>query len=152
MENNNLENLLEFPNEGIIEKNTTLKRVIILNKFNSQIDLTGNDPRAIFVSQEDLEQIDPINGNKCFDIEKNCVIDYDNTQNKELERLQELRALREPLLLAFDKYKLNVFYGIEFEDEKQVDEILYWYKQIKELNENYITDKELIPKRIKYYL
>ena len=35
MENNNLENLLEFPNEGIIEKNTTLKRVIILNKFNS---------------------------------------------------------------------------------------------------------------------
>lgn len=126
------------------------KYVVITSKFNCQ-DFPLNE-KAIFVSYEDLAKIDRINGTKCFDLENNRVVDYDNTEHLKTQHLEELRMLREPLLIAFDKYKLNVFYGIELENEKQVNEILYWYKQIKELNEDYITDKELIPKRIKYYL
>ena len=88
------------------------KYVVITSKFNCQ-SFPLND-KAIFVSQEDLDQIGKT---KCFDLENNRVVDYDNTEDKKLERLQELRALREPLLIAFDKYKSNVNYGIEFESE-----------------------------------
>lgn len=71
---------------------------------------------------------------------------------KNIEKKQELRALREPLLIAFDKYKSNVNYGVEFEDEKQRNIIIKWYNEIKNLNENYIIKDENIPERIKYYL
>lgn len=124
------------------------KYVVITSKFNCQ-DFPLND-KEIFVTYEDLEAID--NGTKCFDIENNCVIDYDNTEDEKLKRLNELRALREPLLLAFDKYKSNINYGIEIEPLEQREKIIKWYNEIKNLNENYIIKEENIPDEIKYYL
>lgn len=147
------------------------KYVVITSKFNCQefplgtyetYTTTNEDgieeshkefvpfPHLIFVSYEDLKAIE--DGTKCFDLENNCVIDYDNTEDKKLERLQELRALREPLLIAFDKYKSNVNYGVEIETLEQRNIIIKWYNEIKNLNENYIIKDENIPKRIKYYL
>lgn len=89
---------------------------------------------------------------KCFDLENNCVIDYDNTEDLKKQKLEELRAKREPLLNAFDKYKSNVVYGVEIENDTQRSIILNWYQQIKDLNENYIVKEENIPNKIKYYL
>jgi len=68
------------------------KKVVIFGKFNCQ-SFPLND-NAIFVSYEDLEQIGKT---KCFDVENNCVIDYDNTEDVETEsrqsRINELKQL-----------------------------------------------------------
>ena len=65
------------------------------------------------------------------------------------EKINELRAKREPLLTAFDKYKSNVNYGVEFESEEQREKIIAWYRLLLELNEFAF---ENVPERIKYYL
>ena len=77
-------------------------------------------------------------------------IDYEDYLQQ--EKTKELRRLREPLLVAFDKYKSNVNYGVEFETIEQRQKIITWYNEIKELNENYIVKEENIPERIQYYL
>ena len=77
-------------------------------------------------------------------------IDYDGYLQQ--EKTKELRRLREPLLIAFDKYKSNVNYGVEIESEEQRTKIIKWYNAIKDLNENYIVKEENIPERIRYYL
>ena len=123
-------------------------RVIINGKFNAYEDLTGNNPNAIFVSQEDLDQIGKT---KCFDLENNCVIDYDNTIDKIIEHKNELRARRVPLLKAFDVYKSSVAYGVEFENEEQRVKMMTWYNLLLALDEDAMRE-ENIPERVKYYL
>lgn len=120
------------------------KYVVITSKFNCQ-SYPINE-KSIFVSQKDLNQIGI---SKCFDLENNCVIEYNNTEELERQRKQELRAKREPLLIAFDKYKSNVNYGVEFESEEQRQLIIEWYNDIKDLDENAILN---VPEKIKYYL
>ena len=105
------------------------------------------DPsKQIYITDEDRLAIGIT---KCFDLENNCVIDYDNTIDKIIEHKNELRAMREPLLIAFDKYKSNVNYGVEFEGEEQREEIVKWYNAIKDLDEDAINN---VPEKIKYYL
>lgn len=123
-------------------------RVIVNGKFNAYEDLTGNNPNAIFVSQEDLDQIGQT---KCFDIEKNKVVDYDNTIDKIIERKNELRAMRVPLLKAFDVYKSSVAYGTEIETEEQRVKMMTWYNLLLALDEDAMKE-ENIPERVKYYL
>lgn len=64
------------------------------------------------------------------------------------------RQKREKLLIAFDKYKTNVQYGIETEDEEQHAIIIRWYRMLIDLNDiekaSYAIDN--VPARIKYYL
>ena len=120
------------------------KYVVITSKFNCQ-SFPLND-KAIFVTDEDLEQIGLT---KCFDVENNCVVDYDNTIDKIIERKNELRARRVPLLRAFDVYKSSVAYGVEFESEEQREEIVKWYGDLLHLEE---IAFEVIPERIRYYL
>ena len=132
-----------------MENEIILKRVIIDTKFNAHIDLKGDNPKAIFVSQEDLDQIEKT---KCFDIENNCIIDYDNTQDELNKKQDELRSQRAPLLKAFDIYKSNVNYGIIQETEVRKNIIIEWYNKILDLNEDYITKEENIPYEILYYL
>ena len=127
-----------------MEKEIQIYKVRITDKITYVLDENG-----IEVTEEDLNQIGLT---KCFDLENNCVVDYDNTEDLERERKQELRRLREPLLVAFDKYKSNVNYGVEFETEEQRQKIIKWYNEIKNLNESYIIKDENIPDRIKYYL
>ena len=120
------------------------KYVVITSKFNCQ-SFPLNE-KAIFVSQEDLDQIGKT---KCFDLENNRVVDYDNTIDKIIERKNELREMRTPLLKAFDIYKSNVAYGVEFESEEQREEIIKWYNSLLQLDESAF---ENVPERVRYYL
>ena len=120
------------------------KYIVITGKFTCRSKPLNE--KAIFVSQEDLDQIGKT---KCFDLENNCVIDYDNTIDKIIEHKNELRARRVPLLKAFDVYKSNVAYGVEFENDEQRDEIVAWYNALLHLEESAF---EVIPERIRYYL
>lgn len=114
-------------------------------KFSYQIiPLTETQ---IVVTKEDLKAID--NKTKCFDLENNCVVDYDNTEDLKRQYLEELRAKREPLLKAFDIYKSSVAYGVEFENEEQREEIVKWYGDLLHLEESAFN---VIPERIRYYL
>lgn len=122
--------------------------IVPLSKFEYQ--LTPLTENAIVITLEEFEGIK--NQTKQFDLENNCVVEYDNTEELERQRKQELRAMREPLLTAFDKYKSNVNYGVEIEPLDQREKIIKWYNEIKNLNENYIIKDENIPERIKYYL
>lgn len=101
-----------------------------------QLDLTDEERYSLGIT-------------KCFDLENNCVVDYDNTEYLKKQKLEELRAKREPLLNAFDKYKSNVNYGIEIESETDRINIIDWYKLLLELNEYAFKN---VPERIKYYL
>lgn len=107
--------------------------VKILNKFNCQS--FPIDETAIEVPQEILDQIGIT---KCFDVENNKVIDYDNSEDLRIQKIEELRAKREPLLQAFDVYKSNVSYGIEA-DVNRV-EIITWYNSILDLDEEAINN------------
>lgn len=60
-----------------------------------------------------------------------------------------LRAKRKNILKAFDTYKGNVKYGIEYETEQQHENIIAWYNDLKDLKDSAF---ENIPERIKYYL
>ena len=105
-----------------------------------------DESKQIYITDEDRLSIGLT---KCFDVENNCVIDYDNTIDKIIEHKNELRAKRVPLLKAFDVYKSNVAYGVEFENEEQREEIVKWYGDLLHLEESAF---EVIPERIRYYL
>lgn len=105
-----------------------------------------DETKQIYISDEDRLAIGQT---KCFDLETMSVVAYDNTEDLENSKLEELRAMREPLLIAFDKYKSNVNYGVEFETAEQRDEIVLWYNSILNLEG---TAFEIIPERIRYYL
>ena len=90
----------------------------------------------IVVTREELQAIK--NKTKCFDVENNCVIPYDNTEYVEAKKIEELRQLRTPLLQAFDIYKSNVNYGIEADANRE--KIIVWYKAILDLYEDAIDN------------
>ena len=46
-----------------------------------------------------------------------------------------LRALRAPLLAAFDIYKSNVYYGIVKENDADRAAVLAWYQALLDLDE-----------------
>lgn len=119
-------------------------KVKILDKFNYMV-LPIVDG-MIEVEEEILNMIS--NKKKyCFDVEKNCVIPYDNTEDLRVAKLEELRVLRTPLLQAFDIYKSNVNYGIETDANRE--KILKWYKAILDLDEKAISNP---PSEIRRYM
>lgn len=105
-------------------------------------------PHLIEITEEELAQIGIT---KCFDVERNCVVDYDNTIDKIIEHKNELRAMRVPLLKAFDVYKSSVAYGTEIETEAQRVKMMTWYNLILALDKDAMKE-ENIPERVKYYL
>ena len=105
-----------------------------------------NPNRQIYLNKEERMAIGVT---KCFDLETMTIVDYDNTEDLEKQKLEELRAKREPLLVAFDKYKSNVNYGIEIETETDKINIITWYRLLLELNEYAFNN---VPERVKYYL
>jgi hypothetical protein len=124
-----------------MENENKIYNVKILSRITYVLDENG-----IEITEEDLNQIGKT---KCFDVENNCVVDYDNTIDKIIEHKNELRSKRVPLLKAFDVYKSSVAYGVEFENEEQRDEIVKWYTALLHLEESAF---EVIPERIRYYL
>lgn len=116
--------------------------VKIISKFNCQS--FPLDETAIEVPQEVL---DLIGVKYCFDVENNRVIDYDNSEDLRIAKLEELRVLRNPLLQSFDIYKSNVNYGIETDNNRE--EIIAWYNAILDLDEKAINNP---PSDIRRYM
>lgn len=92
---------------------------------------------------------DILSGEYGFNNNQIVKLGYTNEKQKEIDEdnLNFLRSLREPLLQAYDTYKINVLYGIELQSEKET--IDNWYKAILDLDETAINNP---PKRIEYYL
>lgn len=92
---------------------------------------------------------DILSGEYGFNNNQIVKLGYTNEKQKEIdeENLNNLRYLRQPLLKAYDTYKINVLYGIEAQSEKET--IDSWYKAILDLDETAINNP---PERIKYYL
>lgn len=61
--------------------------------------------------------------------------------------LNDLRAIRAPILQAFDIYKTNVIYGIEQETNKE--EILDWYQDVLDLKPEAL---ENVPPQVQKYM
>lgn len=73
-------------------------------------------------------------------------IDEDEKKNYQMDKLKEKRK---SLLIAFDKYKSNIQYGIQQETEQQKETILKWYQKVLDLDAEAIHNP---PKEIAYYL
>lgn len=141
MENENLEE--QFEMMDIPEIKT--KQVVITGKFNCQSFPLGryetttfiNDdgieetkevfipfPHLIEITEEELAQIDQLTGTKCFDIEHDCVVDYDNTEYSKRYKLEELRAKREvECFTIINRGKL----WYDNLSDKQKEELKVWY-------------------------
>lgn len=91
-----------------------MKVINIIDKFIWQ-EIPLNEETAIEVSEEDLECVKI--KTKCFDLENNCVIDYDNSQDilkqEKLERISELKSL----LSATDYKAIKYAEGLISEQE-----------------------------------
>lgn len=75
-------------------------------------------------------------------------VPYTSVQLEE-KRLNDLRKKREPLLIAFDKYKGNVQYGVLSETAAEHAEIIAWYKDLLDLKQSAF---ENIPSQINHYI
>ena len=113
-----------------------------------------------FPITDDMVEIDSLpddilSGEYGFNNNHIVKLGYTSEKQKELneEKLNNLRVLREPLLRAYDTYKINVLYGIEnvstLSGENAKNEIDKWYKKILDLDEISINNP---PEKIKYYL
>ena len=96
-----------------------MKRIIIDNKFNSHLDIKGDNPKAIYASDYELEEI---GRTKCFDVNNNCIIDYDNTKNELIEKYNNEITLLKNLLSQSDyiclKWCEGLISDIEYEYTK----------------------------------
>ena len=81
----------------------------------------------------------------CYRYENNELV-YDPIKAADYD-LNDLRAERVNILKAFDIYKTNVIYGIEEETHKE--EIMAWYQQILDLEEEAFNN---MPEQIQRYL
>lgn len=99
-----------------VEKPTKL--VKILSKFNCQA--YPLDDTAIEVTLEDLEKIGVT---KCFDVENNSVIDYDNSadvaEKQKHERIAELKQLLASSDYKAIKYAEGLISAEDYEPIKQ---------------------------------
>lgn len=109
------------------------------NLPNEWVEITEEQYNEVQAKLEDGYTFKYVNG--AFEYEK---IEHIETTE---EREARLRAMREPLLKAFDIYKSNVAYGIENDTNR--DDILDWYSKALALDENALTNP---PRQIKYYL
>ena len=93
------------------------KYVVITGKFNCQ-SFPLNE-KAILVPQEDLNQIGIT---KCFDLENNCVVDYDNTEELKkqtnIERIAELKSLLTATDYKAIKYAEGLITKTEYAETK----------------------------------
>lgn len=99
-----------------------IRKIKILDQFHCEL---SNKKNAIKVSDEILHQIGIT---KCFDIENNLVVDYDNTKDlkkqKVIEQIKELKSL----LSSTDYRAIKYAEGCYTEEE---------YKPYKELRQEY---------------
>lgn len=101
--------------------------VKILNKFNCQS--FPIDETAIEVPQE---MLDLIGVKYCFDVENNRVINYDNSEDLRLQKLEELRQRREQECFSI------INRGSLWYDKlsgQQLEELEEWYQKWLDVTE-----------------
>ena len=86
--------------------------VKIIGKFNCQS--FPLDDTAIEVTQEELDQIGIT---KCFDIERNCVINYDSTNDNRIKEINT-RIIELKQLLAESDYRAIKYAEGEYTEEQ----------------------------------
>ena len=106
-------------------------KIKILSKFGYQtIPL---DDTAIEISKEDLQQIGIT---KCFDVENNCVIDYDNTEDlRRKEKINRIFELKQ--LLSQTDYR-----AIKYAEGYYTDEEYRHYKEQRQAYRDEINQLE----------
>lgn len=128
-----LENVETIEQEEVIEEIKSY-RVRILDEIGYVLDENG-----IEVSKEDLNSIGTT---KCFDVENNCVIDYDNTKDTAIRAKQERISELKSLLYATDykaiKYAEGELSYSDYEETRLLrksyrDEINKLEQEIREL-------------------
>lgn len=87
----------------------------------------------IIVTREDLKAIE--DGTKCFDLENNCVVDYDNTEDLKMQHLEELRAKRKSICFSIIN-RGQLWY--ETLSESQKKELKLWYKAWLDVTETLV--------------
>lgn len=126
-------------------------KVVILGKFISQsFPLTDN---AVEIDDETLKQIGKT---KCFDVENNCVIDYDCSTDLKLDELNSsINTLKESLqstdYVAVKISEAQLIYQVTQDDTKLL-ELYEEYKDVinqRELWREEIREKELELKQLK---
>lgn len=79
----------------------------------------------IIVTREELQAIKNKNKTKCFDVENNRVIDYDNSEDLRIDKLEELRARRETECFPIiNRGKL----WYDTLTQEQLQELTIWYE------------------------
>lgn len=127
--------------EEVIEELPRTRLVQIRDKFHcdfveylpsdeldesKQIHITDEDRLAIGVS-------------KCFDVENNCIIDYDNSEDLRVKEIQNLRVIRE--IECFSIVNRGKLWYNKLTDF-QLEELDKWYQDW--LN---VTDTLIKPKK-----
>lgn len=158
MENEILEEVVEEQPIEEVEEVFKTRLVQIKDKLHcdfveylpeEKLDVT----RQIYITDEDRLQIGVT---KCFDLENNCIVDYDNTIDKIIEQKNELRTRRKLIcfpivnrgqlwydrLTKVQKEELNTWYDAwlditEAMTEPEVPEFLY-----EELEKFYLVKEE----------
>lgn len=92
-------------------------------KFVEQVPRNEFDPsKQIYISDEDRLAIGKT---KCFDLERNCVVDYDSTIDKIIEHKNELRARRQSICFPIIN-RGQLWYDTLSKSQKE--ELQVWYK------------------------
>lgn len=123
------------------------KSGIIVGYQNEPLDLKKDiihdiDPKDIYTGYSYIDELGNFVSNK-------EAYDLAMQEQEKLAKIETLRAKREPLLRAFDKYKSNVYYGIEVETIEEKQSIIAWYNSILGLEDAAL---ENVPAKIKYYV
>lgn len=91
-------------------------KIVIISKFNCQSYPLSK--KAIEIDKETLNQIGKT---KCFDVENNCVVDYDNSNDLKEEakqiRISEIKLWFEEYDNQVKQYERCVRLGIEFDKD-----------------------------------
>lgn len=96
----------------------------------------------IIVTKEDLEAIRK--RKKCFDLDNNCVVDYDNTIDKIIEHKNELRAKRQSICFPIIN-RGQLWYDTLTDAQK--NELKVWYKAWLDVTET--MEEPVKPKWLK---
>lgn len=69
-------------------------------------------------------------------------------------KTDHFREYRKQVFKAFDIYKSNVQYGLEFETEEERLEMITWYNNMKNFTNqiNIINQYPTLPDKLKYYI
>lgn len=119
-------------------------RIVNYSPFNNDI----NEEYEFFDEVGDYYVPDNLTIGK-YGIVNGKIVELGYTEATIGRKKEYLRSSRPRLLMAFDKYKSNINYGVINETLEERNAIIEWYNGLLELEEESFVN---IPEKIKYYL